>query len=143
MRLLTVLVFSLALLSINGCSNILSNLQGARGPAGTNASLVPVTEITINTSPTPNLTAISYNAIDLGFTATITPSTATNVSLTWSVVDATTGLPAIYAVMESNGVLYFNTPSISTYGETVIVTATANDGSGVVSNSYQIQIQAG
>jgi len=72
------------------------------------------------------VTTVSYNT-PLQFIAEITPADATNRSVTWSVVDDSTGNSTDLANIDANGIFICNSGS----GGSFTVTATANDGSGV------------
>ena len=88
---------------------------------------VPVTEVTISAAND----AIALNlSKTLQFSAAITPAEATNQSVTWNVSEGAG------ASINQNGLL-----TSTDVPETVTITATANDGSGV-SDSYEIEIKS-
>jgi uncharacterized protein YjdB len=109
--------------------------KGPLGPAGKDGAdsvtPVPIADIAITSPGGP----ISYSAT-LQFTPAVLPVSATNQVLTWSVVDQSTLTASLAAVIDSYGVLI----PISSSGGTVIVTATAEDGSGIASNPITIHI---
>jgi hypothetical protein len=78
----------------------------------------------------------TMNSSPLQFSAAILPADATNRSVTWSVTDDS-GDPTTDATIDANGIL----SSTDFNGVTYIVTATANDGSGV-SDSVNIFLPA-
>jgi prepilin-type N-terminal cleavage/methylation domain-containing protein len=98
-------------------------------PMVSNVNTKPVTSITIN-APSNNVAA---NGGTLQFTASVQPSDASNKTITWSVDNM-----ALATINSSTGLLRTVTSSSST----AWVTATANDGSGIISNRYQVNIEA-
>ena len=87
---------------------------------------IPVTGITIKGSAT-NVTA----GDKVNLSATVAPSNATNSGITWSSSNTA------YATVDANGVV---TTKAAGAGKSVVITATANDGSGVKS-TFNINIK--
>ena len=86
----------------------------------------PVKEIAINA---PSSTVKPGNKVALS--ATVAPSDATDKSVTWSSSNSA------YATVDANGVVTANAAGA---GKSVVITATANDGSGVKS-TFNINIK--
>ena len=86
----------------------------------------PVKEISINA---PSSTVKPGNKVALS--ATVAPSDATDKSVTWSSSNSA------YATVDANGVVTANAAGA---GKSVVITATANDGSGI-SGTYTLYIE--
>ena len=86
----------------------------------------PVKEIAINA---PSSTVKPGNKVALS--ATVAPSDATDKNVTWSSSNSA------YATVDANGVVTANAAGA---GKSVVITATANDGSGV-SGTYTLYIE--
>jgi prepilin-type N-terminal cleavage/methylation domain-containing protein len=107
----------------NGTVTVTATALDGSGVLGTKAIVITnqdikITSITLASST--GSTSLKKGGRTLTVIPTITPSNATNQTITWSVNNTT------YATINSSGIL----TSGSSSGKTVVVTATSNDGSG-------------